>query len=238
MKAIMELILVIFLASLASAGMIDQDPPDSYIEASELDPEFPRKFQGIFYQSMDKAVNHIRELRPNNFTVYYKQPNGKMNVNVVAAFGAISVKGVNDLEVADDVGLHRSLYRNIYLQINLKGQPVKFDAHVTVSSMGMGTQFQASGKISCSSLYGLIYHQYSAKPSIMIEDSGLDTPVMDLDAFVPNWLNKTTFINESVKQLLPLVEKHISKEISEHVLLNLNLDAVEDTLNKFRKSDL
>ena len=233
----MDLILVIFLVSLASAEMTDEDPPVSYTEASKLDPEFPRKFQGILQQSMNKAVNHIRELRPNNFTVYYKQPNGKMDVTVVVAFGAISIKGVNYLELADDVDLHRSLNRNIYLEFNLKGQPLKFDAHVSVSSMGMATQFEAFGKISCRSLFALIYHQYSAKPSIMVEDSGLDKPVMDLDAFVPNWLNRTTLITESVKQLLPLFDKHISKEFSKHVLLNLNLDAVEDTLNKFRKSD-
>ena len=237
MEVIMKLILVIAFATLASAGISDSDPPVSSTRGRNLDAEFPRKFQGILQQSMNKAVDHIRELRPNNFTVFYKQPNGKMDVTVVAAFGAISVKGVNFLELDDDLEVYRSKNRNVYLELFLKGQPLKFDAHVTVSSMGMAATFQAFGKISFKFFYGNIYHQYSPKPSIMVEECNLEKPVMDLDAFVPNWLNRTTLITESVKQLLPLVDKHISKEFSKHVLLNLNLDAVEDTLNKYRKSN-
>ena len=226
--------LFVCLASLASAKMYDLDPPISWANATNLDPDFSRKFEGILQHSFDKAANKLHELRPANYTVFYKQPNGNMELTVVAVFGAMNVRGVNFLELAEDVEVYRTKKRNIYMDFFLKAQPLKFDAHVTVSSMGMATQFQAFGKISCTHFYGWIYHQYSAKPSIMIEDSFLHEPVMDLDAFVPNWLNRNTLITESKKELLPFVNKLISEEFSKHVLLNLNLDAVEDTLNKFR----
>ena len=229
--------MVICLASLASAGMVDVDPYVAWTKARNLDPGFSRKFQGILQQSFDKAEDDLHELRPTNYTVTYKQPNANMNITVVAAFGAISVKGVNYLELAQDVEVYRSKNKNIYLEFYLKGQPLKFDAHVTVSSMGMGAQFEAFGKISCKSFYGVIYHSYLSKPSIMIEESQLHDPVLHLDAFVPNWLNRTTLITESKKELLPFLDDHISKEFSKHVLLNLNLDSVEDTLNKYRKSN-
>ena len=233
----MKLIMVICLASLAAAGMVDVDPYVAWTKARNLDPGFSRKFQGILQQSFDKTANNVYELRPTNFTVHYKEPKGSMEVTVVATFGAMSLKGVKYLELANDVEVYRSKNRNIYLEFYLNGEPVKFDAHVTVSSLGMGTTFEAFGKISCRNLYGVIYHQYSAKPSIMIEESQMNEPVMDLDAFVPNWLNRTTLIAESKKELLPFLDKHISEEFSKHVLLNLNLETVEDTLNKFRNKN-
>ena len=239
MQVIMELLLVIGLATLASsAAMIDPDDDIvSAIEASELDPEFPRKFQGILQKSINNAVNDIRELRPANYTAHYKQPNGNMPVTVVAAFGAMTVKGMDNLELEGDVNLFRTMKRNLYLDFLLKGQPLKFAAHVTVSSMGMATQFDVFGKIFFQYFSGYLYHKFAPKPSIMIEASGLDEPGMEIDAFVPKWLNRTMFISESVTKILPFTEAYIVKQFSKHVLLNLNLETVEDTLNKYRNSD-
>ena len=238
MQVIIELLLIIGLATLASSAVVpDTDPIVAGIQASELDPDFLRKFQGILRKSMNNVVNHIRELRPANHTVFYKQPNGNMQVPVVAAFGAINVTGMNNLEAYWDVSLLRTMKRNLCLEFVLKGQPLKIDAHVTVSSMGMATQFQTIGKISFSRFYGVIYHKYSPKPSNIIDGALLDEPVMNLDGFVPSWLNKTTFMSESVKQLLPFTKTYVVNEFSKHVLLNLNFEGVEDTLNKYRNSD-
>ena len=238
MQVIIELLLVIGLATLASTAVVpDTDPIVAGIKASELDLNFLRKFQGILRKSMNNAVNHIRELRPANHTVFYKQPNGNIQVPVVAAFGAINVTGLNNLEAYWDVSLLRTMKRNLCLEFVLKGQPLKFEAHVTVSSMETGAQFDILGKISFSRFYGVIYHKYSPKQSNIIEEALLDEPDMNLDAFVPSWLNKTTFISESVKQLLPFTKTYIVNEFSKHVLLNLNYEEVEDTLNKYRNSD-
>ena len=235
----MELLLVIGLATLASsAAMIDPDDDIvSAIEASELDPEFPKKFQGILQKSIDNAVNHIRELRPGNYTMSYKQPNENMPITVVAAFGAISVKGMENLELEGDVNLFRTMKRNVYLDFILKGQPLKFAAQVTVSSLGIGAQFEVFGRILFKDFFGFLYHKYDPKQSIMIEETGLSEPFMDIEAFTPKWLNRTMFISESVKRILPFTEAYIVNHFSKHILLNLNLETVEETLNKYRNSN-
>ena len=237
MQLRMELILVIGLATLASSAAIaEPDPIVSDILASELDPDFPTLFQGILQQSIDNAVNDIGELRPANHTVAYKQPNGNMQVPVVAVFGAMTIKGINYLKLEEDVILFKTERRNLYLGFDLIGQPLKFNAHVTVSSMGIGAEFQVFGKISFKSFYALFLHQYDLKPSITEDGLTPDKLVIDLDAFVPNWLNRTTFISESVKKLLPLTKTYIVQEFCKHVLRNLNLEEVEDTLDYYRKS--
>ena len=237
MKAIMNLILLFGLATLASAEMSDWDPPGSSTLGKKLDPEFPRKFQRILQQSIDKAENHIRELRiPANYTVYYKQPKGNMEATVVAAFGAMSVKGLNFLELDDDVQIYRSKKRNIYLEFFLKGQPLQFDAHVTVSSMGMGAEFQAFGKLSFHSFYANIYRDYLSNVTFWLEESELNKPVLELDAFVPKWLNRSTFLSESSKTLVSFIDAHIADEFFRRVLSNFDMEPLADVLNKFRNS--
>ena len=233
----MELILVIGLATLASsAAMGEPDPIISDVLASEVDPDFPGIFQGILQQSIDHAGNNIRELKPANYTVHYKQPNENMQVPVVATFGPMNVTGMNHLKLEKDVILFKTQKRNLYLGFDLIGQPLKFAAHVTVSSMGIGAEFQAFGKVSFRSFYALFLHQYDLQPSISEDGLTPDKLVMDFDAFVPNWLNRTMFISESVKKLLPLTRTLIVNEFCKHVLQNLNLEEVEDTLDWYRKS--
>ena len=238
MQVIMKLILIIGLATLASAtAMSDPDPVVSVIKASKLDPKFPEKFQGMLERSINTAGNHIRELRPANYTLFYKQPNGEIDVTVIASFGAMTVKGMGHLELYGDVALAMTKNRKLYVHFFLKGQPLKFDARVIVSSMGMATQFDVFGRIPFRFFTGVTYHKYASKPSVMLEFTKLNEPALDLDAFVPKWLNRTTMITESVKELLPFTKTFIVNEFSKHVLQNLNFEEVEDTLNKFRNSN-